>query len=186
MTSSARLASIGLASVLLAFAGCAGNTDARGTPAAGGSVAMVTAQDAAFVAQAVPAGLAEVELGRLAVRRANHAQVRAFAQRMIDAHSETNERLLAFAQHYQIDAPQRLEGDGQEAKEVLSGLHGEAFDRAYMQRELRHQQSVLDAYRRQAEQGNAAALQALAQTFTPTLEQHLRAAQSIARSLPSP
>ncbi len=182
-------AGILLSTLLFGIMGCADTTEptpSQGAPARGGAAAAVTAQDQRFVAEAVPAGFAEVELSRLAAERASHPQVRTFAQRMVDDHSETNERLLAFAKHYQIDVPKRVGREHQQTKETLNGLEGEAFDRAYMQGQVKGHETALMVYQRQAEQGKAAALQALAQTTAPILEEHLKAAQAIARNLAPP
>lgn len=156
---------------------------AQGAPARGGALASVSAQDRRFVAEALPAGLAEVELGRLALQRARHPQVRAFARRMVDDHGDTNERLRAFAGHYAIDAPARLGHAHQDLKQRLAGLDGPAFDRAYIDNQVQEHRRQLAAYERQAAGGSAAALQALAQTVAPVLEEHLRAAQTLARTL---
>ncbi len=185
----ARLVSSALICPTLLFGatGCAGpaeTNNAQGAPSRGGVLATVSQQDQRFVAEAVPAGLAEVELGQLAARRASSEAVRAFAQRMVDDHSQTNERLLAFAQHYEIDAPKRLNHEHAQTKDALTQLQGEAFDRAYMQSQLAAHQQEIALYQRQAQHGKAAALQALAQTTEPTLREHLQAAREIARELP--
>lgn len=177
-----------VAALLFGATGCGRTADmsgAQGAPAHGGAVATVSKQDRRFVAEAVPAGLAEVELGRLAARRAGSAEVRTFAERMVDDHGQTNERLLAFAQHYEIDAPKRLNPTYREIKDALSRLQGDAFDRAYMQRQVQEHERQVALYQRQARHGKAAALQALAQTAEPMLQMHLQAAREIARNMPS-
>lgn len=175
-----------LSMALFGLAGCGGPSEtksAQGAASRGGAVSPVSKQDRHFVAEAVPAGLAQVELGRLATERANSEEVRAFARRMIDDHSETNERLRAFAQHYAIDAPKRLDDAQAQTKDALRQLDGPAFDRAYMKAQVTHHETTLTVYQRQAELGKAAALQALAQTTAPVLEEHLEEARAIARAL---
>jgi putative membrane protein len=169
--------------LLVGSGGCAGPFGAHGAPAGGGAEAMVSKQDQRFVAEAVPAGLAEVELGRLAAQHASDGEVRAFGQRMVEDHGQTNEHLLAFARHYRVDAPRQLDRAHQQAKDALSHLRGEAFDRAYIQGRLHDYEQSLALYQRQAEQGKAAALQALAQTTAPTLQEHLQAAREIASEI---
>jgi len=73
---------------------CLGLHTARGqdTPATGAA-----SGDQLFVMKASANDLAEVNLGRIAVKRAGNADVKKFAQKMIDDHTKTSKELLALA-----------------------------------------------------------------------------------------
>ena len=65
-----------------------------------------TAADArAFVEEMAKAGMAEVMLGRIAVQRASDAEVKSFAQRMIDEHAAANEELMLRAGQLNVSMP---------------------------------------------------------------------------------
>jgi len=49
--------------------------------------------DKTFVKEAASGGLAEVKLGEIALKRSSDAEVKAFAQRMIDDHSRADAEL---------------------------------------------------------------------------------------------
>jgi putative membrane protein len=54
---------------------------------------VVTGGDLSFIMDAAPGGMAEVELGRLALKQAASNDMKQFAQRMIDDHSKAGEEL---------------------------------------------------------------------------------------------
>src|SRR5262249_7235811 len=62
------------------------------------SATMLSADDREFVMKAAEGGKAEVELGQLAVSKASNADVKQFAQRMVDDHGKANQELMQLAQ----------------------------------------------------------------------------------------
>ncbi len=63
---------------------------------------VVTGGDLAFINDAGPGGVAEVELGRLAVEKAASAEVKQFAQQMIEDHSKAGEKLKTLASQKKV------------------------------------------------------------------------------------
>ena len=49
------------------------------------------------MSKAIPAGVAEVQFGKLALEKSEDDQVRAFAERMVQDHSAANQQLLRHA-----------------------------------------------------------------------------------------
>jgi putative membrane protein len=92
----------------------------------------VSAGDKEFVEQSVVGGLAEVELGRLALERAANADVKKFAGMMVQDHSKSLEALKQVASHYAIAAPAGLDEKHRQIRDRLAGLSGAEFDREYM------------------------------------------------------
>lgn len=99
---------------------------------------------------AVTANTIDIELARLAEERARSAEVRQFARTMITDHSAVNAQAGALAARLNV-VPQ----DNAVSKSLMSGaataratiekLTGDAFDRAYVDREVGYHQAVLDA-----------------------------------------
>lgn len=58
-----------------------------------------------FVTHAGQDGMAEVALGKIAVERAQDADVKQFAQKMVDDHSKANQELTSLARSKGIAAP---------------------------------------------------------------------------------
>lgn len=92
----------------------------------------VSAGDRDFVEQSVVGGLAEVELGRLALERAANADVKKFAGMMVQDHSKSLAALKQVASQHAIPAPAGLDEKHREIRETLAGLSGAEFDREYM------------------------------------------------------
>lgn len=122
---------VALAAVL-SFA-CNVNRDATNETATVGTTGdTVSAGDRDFVEQSVVGGLAEVELGRLALERAANADVKKFAGMMVQDHSKSLAALKQVASQHAIPAPAGLDEKHREIRETLAGLSGAEFDREYM------------------------------------------------------
>jgi putative membrane protein len=65
----------------------------------------VSSDDKSFVKKAAEAGMAEVEMGHVALKQASNEEVKQFAQRMIDDHSKANTELMQLAQSKGITLP---------------------------------------------------------------------------------
>src|SRR5580765_5019376 len=69
------------------------------------SPAGMTMADETFLKKAAQGGMAEVELGQLAVQKASSDQVKQFGQRMVDDHSKANDQLKQLAQQEHVKLP---------------------------------------------------------------------------------
>jgi len=58
------------------------------------SMAAVSSADKEFLSGAAQGGLAEVELGQLALQKGTSPQVKQFAQRMVTDHTQANSELM--------------------------------------------------------------------------------------------
>ena len=58
--------------------------------------------------------------------------MKAFAQRMIDAHSKANDQLLAVAKDHNIDFPPAPPAAAYKMSQTMLSLKGAEFDKAYM------------------------------------------------------
>jgi len=86
-----------------------------------------------FTQQAAVAGMAEVQLGRLAEQRASDAGVKDFARMMVRDHSKANDELKRVAKSQNIPLPTDLDQKHRDLMVRLQALRGADFDREYMQ-----------------------------------------------------
>jgi putative membrane protein len=67
--------------------------------------AMKGSPDSSFINEAAEGGMKEVELGKLAQKRAMDSNVKAFAQRMVTDHGKANKELMSLAKSKGITLP---------------------------------------------------------------------------------
>jgi putative membrane protein len=116
---------------------------------AGGSVgtagtAEIRSSDKDFVHDLAVAGMTELELGRLALEHAMRADVKNFAQMMVDDHTKGGEKLKAIAAQHNITFPAQLDDQHRELRDKLANLKGADFDREYMSAMVSGHEDVLD------------------------------------------
>ncbi len=158
------LASVGLAA-LTAGAQTNGNADRMMQP------------DSGFVTAAAQGGMAEVEMGKLAVQRASDQRVKDFGQRMVDDHSAANEHLRQVASKKGVTLPSEINARQKATVAKLSRLSGAAFDRAYMADMVSDHKEDVAEFQREASEGKDTEVKGFAQETLPTLQSHLRMAQ---------
>ncbi len=89
-------------------------------------------RDKMFLRKAVAGGLAEVQLGLLAVQKAESPEVKAFGQKMVTDHSALNEDLRPIADTLGVMLPKKISKEDQAEYDKLSGLSGIDFDTEYL------------------------------------------------------
>jgi putative membrane protein len=141
-------------------------------------------ENAQFLTQAIHSGLAEVELSRLARDRTDNAQVRSFAQQMIDEHYNANRQLTTLAEAQEVTVPTSMDSEHQTIHQQLSQLSGTSFDREYMAGQIRDHETAVALYTQQAATDTDQVAE-LAEELLPKLRQHLAMARRINASLPA-
>lgn len=133
--------------------------------------------DAEFVKEAAAAGMAEVELGKMAAVRASSTQVKEFGQRMQKDHTKANEELKKLAGNKGVQLPTDVDRKHKSASERLAKLTGNEFDREYMRAMVDDHKETVEKFQRQAEKGKDPDLKKFASEQLPILKKHLELAQ---------
>lgn len=121
----------------------------------------------------------EIESSTLALEQAESEEVKAFAQRMIDEHTEAGTRLATAAQGQGVTLPTDLDEAYGAKLEALSGLEGSAFDEAYVDAQITaHEEaiSVFEGYRAAQDETD---LNFFASEMIEGLEMHLEEARAL-------
>ena len=165
------------------IAACAGLLTAGGAlaqtasqPATKG--AAVAGADKTFVQKAAIGGMAEVELGKLAQQKASNDAVKQFGSRMVDDHSKANDELKQIATGKGLQVPSDLDAHNKSQLAKLQKLSGAQFDRAYMDGMVADHKTDIALFKKEASGGKDADLKGFASKTLPTLEDHLKMAQS--------
>jgi putative membrane protein len=136
--------------------------------------------DTTFVQKAAQGGLAEVELGQLAVQKASSEDVKKFGQRMVDDHTKANDQLKRLAAQEHRDLPEHPAAKDRQAKARLEKLSGAQFDKVYMRDMVKDHQKDVAEFERESKMAKDPAVKSFAEQTLPTLKEHLKEAEKIA------
>ena len=172
--------------------GCQTNPNQTTTNANSGINANATAQtspvttapakrgDNGFVNTVAMDGLAEVELGHLAMQKAKNPEVKQFAQRMVADHSKANVELKQLVSTKNVTLPAEPNAQQKADKDRLSKLSGAEFDRQYMSLMANAHDKAIAAFEDEARDGNETDVKTWATKTLPTLKEHQALAKQIA------
>jgi putative membrane protein len=131
----------------------------------------------AFMTKAAQGGMAEVEMGRVAVQNANNPQVKQFGQRMIDDHSKANDQLKSIAAKKNVTLPTDIDAKQRAEMDRLSKLKGAAFDREYMTLMVKDHKEDVSEFEKASKNESDPDVKSFASSTLPTLQEHLRMAE---------
>ena len=138
----------------------------------------LSGDDRTFVMKAAQGGLMEVEAGKVAQSKAQNAEVKQYAQRMVADHSKANDELMALAKSKNVDVPSALDKSHQAHLDKLNKASGAAFDREYMKHMVDDHRKTVADFEKQSKNGKDADLKKWADSKLPTLREHLKLAQA--------
>lgn len=143
----------------------------------------VSSTDETFMMNTAKAGMAEVELGKLAVQNAASDQVKKFGQKMVDDHSRKNDELKALAASKNVVLPSEVDAQDKAMRDKMAAMKGETFDREYMTMMVAGHRKVVESFRAEVVSGQDADLKAWVEKTLPGVEEHLRLAQDTTRAV---
>lgn len=132
----------------------------------------ITEDDTKFAVMAADAGMTEVELGKLAVSKTKNADVKKYAQMMIDDHTAANNKLMAIASSKQITLPATMSDDHKKHIADMSKMSGNDFDKHYIDMMVDDHGTVVDGFKKENENTKDAELKAFTGETLPTLTKH--------------
>jgi len=135
--------------------------------------------DAMFVQQAGMSGSAELELSRLAIRQAQSADVRKFAEDMVREHERNNRELETIAAHENIAPPKTIDDEHAQLRAQLSVMHGSDFDRAYMDAMRSDHEKLAVLLRSSQATVSTPELRRYITSTLPVVQDHLQMAESV-------
>jgi putative membrane protein len=144
----------------------------------------LTADTREYVQKAAMGDMFEVEASRVALMRAQSAEVKKFAQDMVDAHTRTSDDLKArlVRAGLIVELPTMLDAEHQRKLDDLKAANGPAFDRLYVTQQKEAHEQALMVHRDYAMNGSVADLKALAADTVPKIEMHVKTASELQSS----
>lgn len=146
-------------------------------------------KDAAFIAEAANANLAEIRMSQLALVQSSEPSVKQLAQEQIDEHTRANDALkdLCVSKGFTFPVVETLSPAAQKKYDELIKLQtGRKFDQRYLAGLINDHQKALKLFERQATYGEDAALRKWARSSVPALKAHLESAQALDKAFKDP
>ena len=127
-----------------------------------------------FVTKAAMSDMYEVEAAKVALARSQNAEVKTFAQMMVDDHTKsTNDLKSAIAASgLSLTPPSALDEAHAENIQELKDEEAADFDKAYLNDQVDAHQMALDLLQRYANDGDNAQLKGFAATTAPVVQAH--------------
>jgi putative membrane protein len=145
-----------LLAALLALAplatGCGSKTttDQSATETPADTTTAASLNDANIAAIVLAANDAEIDLGQLGQSKARNADVKAFAKQMETDHGAVNKNAKDLAGRLSLTpednaTSEQIKSDAKATKEALEAAEGAAFDKAYVDHEVKYHEDLLAA-----------------------------------------
>ena len=142
-------------------------------------------RDEDFVKDIAQASEVEIATSKVALTKATNAEVKAFAQMMIDDHTAASAELGALVKSKNAEwPPDDVKFKEKKQKhEDLDTLSGAEFDKEYLDDMIDDHESVLARVGRQTNSGKDAEIKAFATKMQPKLMAHLKMARDLKAKL---
>lgn len=160
--------------------GCAG--EGMGTPAGGAyaAEAQTTPSGVDFVRMAGASDLYEIQSSQALLQSSQNADLRRFAQMMIEHHTQTTATVTAAARDAGMTPPPpALDARQTEMIRQLQAAQGTARDRLYIEQQRTAHQEALALHSGYAENGDTPQLRRAAATARPIVQRHLNEIQGL-------
>jgi putative membrane protein len=129
--------------------------------------AELTHSDKRFIEKAALSTREDVEISRIAAERSTNADVKQFAQMVVDDHDRANAELISFAQARSVEL-----SDKKSEAEKWSKKDAKDFDRDYVKKMVADHKDAVELFRNEAKDGTDPELLEFARKTLPKLEKH--------------
>ena len=143
--------------------------------------ASMTSTTKGFVEAAAVSDMYEVAAGKLAVQRSSSPAVKAFAQKMVDAHTETTTKLkgIISANNIKVAPPASVDSRRQGMLDNLRGASNAEFDNRYIIQQVAAHKEAGILMRGYAKDGDNAKIKAFASETSHYVAEHLAMAEKL-------
>ncbi len=137
--------------------------------------------DRRFVSKAADDGKAEVQLAELAAQRASHAEVKSFAQKLVDQHTQVNSELTSIAAQKNVKLDDDTDKD--RAYQRLSKKSGHEFDQEFVEHMIDEHEKCIRMFEKASTDAKDSDVRAFASKHLEHFRSHLQEAQSLRQSV---
>jgi putative membrane protein len=152
-----------------------------GAPGALSPAGKLQRADRGMLRDIAQANLAEVATGKLALEKSQNAEVRKFAQSMVDDHSAALQDVGHLARAKSLRLPEEPDLKHKTTMKAMQALDGERFDKLYVsQAGVGDHRKTRELLQKTQTGAKDADLRALAEKLLPVVERHLAHAEQMA------
>jgi putative membrane protein len=138
--------------------------------------------DQQFLRKALEGGEAEVQLGQLAQQKSQSDDVKQFAQKMVDDHTQLNNQIEPIAKQLGVAEPKGPSKKDKQLMEKLSALSGPQFDEEYIRAMVKDHKEDLREFKDEAQMTQDINVRRAATEGTTLISAHLQHIEQIAQS----
>lgn len=139
----------------------------------------VNATDSNFMIRAAADGIAEVQMGQLALEKSSDPQVKQLAQRIVSDHTKANGKLRALALKKHVTLPATPTAEARQKAADMKAMDGASFDKAWSAAMVKDHTKAIDMFATESQQAKDADVRDFAEATTPVLRTHLQMAQKL-------
>jgi putative membrane protein len=161
----------------MALVGGIAMTAGAGLPAYAATAGKASSHDKMFLTKAMQGDMAEIQMGKLAEQKGNDQQVKQFGQTLVSDHTNNLDKAKQLANTMGVTPPTQPSTKQQNEYAKVSKLSGTAFDSAFARDMVRDHKMTIAEFKKEAKMNGP--VKQFAQESIPTLESHLKMAQSI-------
>lgn len=150
-------------------------------PAATVPTAANEATAADFAPKAAASDMYEIQAAQVAIKRSKNADVKAFAQMMVDAHTKSSTDLNAAATAASLKTKPRMQPSSAQRDKLrdLNRAPSAGFDKAYLNQQVDAHVAAVDLVRKESTEADSP-MRSFAVTLLPVVSGHLDKAKALA------
>ncbi|MDH0866597.1 DUF4142 domain-containing protein [Mitsuaria sp. GD03876] len=171
-----------VAAVALALASGIAAAQATAPATAPASEARAAHADSSFLKNAAEANFAEINAANIALKKASSADVKTFAQKMIDDHKNADADLQTLAASKGVKLPTDASMVQKGKAKILEQRDGTSFDHHYAENQVGAHKDAVKLFEKASKDAKDADVKAWAAKMLPTLQHHLQSAQALEQS----
>jgi putative membrane protein len=156
------------------------NAGTEESASAGNTPSTINSTDQQFVRLVTVNALMDVELGKLATKRAVNNDVRKYGEQMVNDHSKASDHLKQLAAKKGMTLAPILPHSALATRNRLNRFSGDQFDAAYMEEMLKDHKQDVEDFRRESKLTHDPDIRGFVTETLPILEEHLKLAEAIA------
>lgn len=132
-----------------------------------------------FLVEAASGGLYEIEMAKLAQQKAQSQEVKDLANRLLEDHTQANEKLKQLATSKGINVPAAMGDEEQRKYNQFSEMATEEFDEDYIEQMVKDHKDDISEFEEAAEDLDDPDVKAFASSTLPALKEHLSIAEQL-------